>query len=158
GLIVDDNALAEGVDALIRADVEEPFLHDGLKGGGVGIPERGAADDDVVATAARDRVGAGAADEDVATRAPDQNIRIGVADDRVVALVAVDVLDVVDGAAEGGGGAEPHVDAHIADVSGVIERVGAAAAVQSAGEAAAGPEREQVVGRAAAQTLNGSET
>src|SRR5262249_30520212 len=91
---------------------------------------RAAADEDVVAGPAPELVGPAAADEDVAAAAARKDVGQVVADEDVIALTAGDVLDVADAAGEVRGGAQCEVDTDPGDVRRVVERVGAALAVE----------------------------
>src|SRR5207249_11237812 len=99
-----------------------------IKGGGVEVGLRvvgGAADQDGLAGAAEEEVGAAAANQDAA---------VGAGDERVVAAAAEDVLDRdpagarVGDASQVGGGAGLEIDGHVGGVGGVVQRVAARAA------------------------------
>src|SRR5216683_7179223 len=125
---IDNNAFLQSIDALVESQRGiDPLLEDGLKGGEIGVPEGGAADEDIVAAAAGDLIRPGAADDDVTAGAALKQIAIAVANDEVVANTAVDVLDTDDTARHRSGNMQRQIHDDGADVGGVIECVHAAA-------------------------------
>src|SRR5262249_48627346 len=96
--------------------------------------------------------------QQVAAVAPAEDIA-AVADQDVVTRTSAagDVLNVGDAAPHAGGRVQLQVDDDVAGVRRVIQRVGAAPAVEVAGDACAVAEDEPVVGRATDQVLHGGE-
>src|SRR5262249_27191792 len=146
GLSVDDDSPSQGVDALVeRKTWVSPLLHHGLECGGVGVPDRGAADQDVVAASSGDLTRTRAADNDVPAGAAHQYVRVGVTDDQIIANAAQNVGDIGDAAQHLAGRAQSQVDGDITRVTGVVQGVAAAPAVHPPGQATSAYECEGVV-------------
>src|SRR2546421_4597827 len=70
-----------------------PLLHDRAEGGGVSVPVRRAADQQILAPAGQEQIAAQAADQQVAAPAAEQEVVAGAAEQGVVAAASLE--DVV---------------------------------------------------------------